>query len=76
MTGSRPIKNLRMNNITSTRATEIKNEIDFIFRVKDQYIRKTNERAALAIQTLMKGAIQRQRYLRWRNSIIPKVVKI
>ena len=57
MTASKPIKNLRMNNITSTRNAVIKNEIDFIFRVKDKYIKKTNERAALAIQTLMKGAI-------------------
>ena len=46
---------------------EIVNEVDFIFKVKQKYIKKRNNDAARKIQSILVGRLQRHRYLKERD---------
>lgn len=55
---------------------EIVDEVDFIFKVKQKYITKRNNQAARKIQSIMRGRLQRLRYLKYRDMCISHITKI
>lgn len=46
---------------------EMSSRADVIFKFKDIFIRRRNEDAAVRLQSLLRGAIQRRKYLRERS---------
>ena len=55
---------------------EIVNECDFIFKVKQKYIKKKNNEAARKIQSILKGRLQRMRFIKERDITRYCVTKI
>lgn len=55
---------------------EIVNEVDFIFKVKQKYIKRRNNEAARKIQSILRGRIQRLRYLKTRDIKVYCISKI
>ena len=64
-----------MNKTVTTRKFTIKDETDFIHKIRNRYILNKNNQTAIFIQKNMKAALTRAWYKRYRHRSINAIIK-